>query len=485
MIEEIRIENFQSHKDTVLKLADGLNLITGPSDSGKTAVIRALRWVLYNEPLGDDFIRVGARRCRVGILLTNGYRVIRERSKKENRYLVVEPDGSQEIYTGFGTKVPAEVKDLHQMAKVALDNDLETTLNLDYQLIGPFLLNDSGSTKAKAIGQLTGVHVIDAAIKDIARDLRRTKDSMKQETSEVERINEKLLDYQDLPQLKEEINKESKLLSEIKEVYAKLQEYQSLKEQRDDLTEEERELNKVLNKLAHLKKVESLYQQIDKYNKERINLEELQQDWQQLTAALKKADKLLKKLSKLDKIEKNYQQSVQFLQKREKLIELQQKLQKSTAELEASKKILEQTDKLEQAEEALTQVLKLKEDLSTLNDIKQDLIEVDKELSKKQKALSKLPKIEKSQQLISQIGEVKERLDKLKELKEEQEENQKNLHTGQKCITEVNQRLESRLEDYKAKLRELNRCPVCFNRIETDTLEQIIDNYSVGGVESE
>lgn len=129
--------------------------------------------------------------------------------------------------------------------------------------------------------------------------------------------------------------------------------------------------------------------------------------------------------------------------------------------------------------------MKLKEDLSTLNDIKQDLIEVDKELSKKQKALSKLPKIEKSQQLISQIGEVKERLDKLKELKEEQEENQKNLHTGQKCITEVNQRLESRLEDYKAKLRELNRCPVCFNRIETDTLEQIIDNYSVGGVESE
>ncbi|MBM7623268.1 AAA family ATPase [Sporohalobacter salinus] len=485
MIEEIRIENFQSHQDTVLELDDGLNLITGPSDSGKSAIIRALRWVLYNEPLGDDFIRISSNQCRVGILLTSGYRVIRERSSKDNRYLVVDPDGKQEIYTGFGTKVPQEIKKLHQMSKVALDNDLETTLNLDYQLIGPFLLTDSGSTKAKAIGQLTGVHVIDSAIKDLARDLRRTKDNKKQELSEVERIDEKIINYQDLPKLKEEIDKKDKLLKQIKEVYTKLQEYRSLKEQWEDLVTEKTELNKVLNKLADLNRVESIYQQIKEYDSQRSNLQEINQDWQQVNRALKEVDKILKELSELDRIEKNYQQLVQFLQRRDKLIELQQNLQKSTEELTASKKILKETNKLDQIEKKLTQIVELRKELSTLKTVNENLSGVNKELHKKQQVLSKLPKIEKSQQLMLQIEKTKERLDKLKKLKQKEKENKKNWHKGQECIQEVNQSLKSQVKAYKTKLRELNRCPVCFSRIEADTLEQIIDNYSVGGIESE
>ena len=55
MIKKIQIQNFQSHKETTLKLDPGVNIIVGTTDSGKTSILRALRWVIWNRPSGDDF----------------------------------------------------------------------------------------------------------------------------------------------------------------------------------------------------------------------------------------------------------------------------------------------------------------------------------------------------------------------------------------------------------------------------------------------
>ena len=54
MITKIEIKNFQSHKDTMIDFDKGINSICGESDNGKTAIIRAIRWVIENRPLGTD-----------------------------------------------------------------------------------------------------------------------------------------------------------------------------------------------------------------------------------------------------------------------------------------------------------------------------------------------------------------------------------------------------------------------------------------------
>ena len=59
-ITKIRLENFQDHTDTVIELEPGINLITGSSDAGKSAALRALNFVLHNQPRGDAFIQLGA-----------------------------------------------------------------------------------------------------------------------------------------------------------------------------------------------------------------------------------------------------------------------------------------------------------------------------------------------------------------------------------------------------------------------------------------
>ena len=55
-IQEVTIEGYQSHTNSTFRLSPGLTVITGPSDAGKTAIIRALRWFAFNEPTGEAFL---------------------------------------------------------------------------------------------------------------------------------------------------------------------------------------------------------------------------------------------------------------------------------------------------------------------------------------------------------------------------------------------------------------------------------------------
>ena len=46
MIDKIKIENIQSHKNTELNLSNGINVIVGSSNNGKSAILRALYWAI-------------------------------------------------------------------------------------------------------------------------------------------------------------------------------------------------------------------------------------------------------------------------------------------------------------------------------------------------------------------------------------------------------------------------------------------------------
>ena len=59
VISSLTLENFQSHKESKIVFDKGLTVIIGQTDQGKSAIIRALKWVLYNEPRGTDFITAG------------------------------------------------------------------------------------------------------------------------------------------------------------------------------------------------------------------------------------------------------------------------------------------------------------------------------------------------------------------------------------------------------------------------------------------
>jgi len=60
VVEKITIKNFQSHEETELQFSSGVNVIVGSSDSGKSAILRALKWVVQNKPSGTAFFTEGS-----------------------------------------------------------------------------------------------------------------------------------------------------------------------------------------------------------------------------------------------------------------------------------------------------------------------------------------------------------------------------------------------------------------------------------------
>ncbi|HZK18111.1 MAG TPA: AAA family ATPase, partial [Clostridia bacterium] len=219
--KKIILENFQSHAFTEINLHKGLNVITGESDRGKSAVIRALNWLIYNEPRGADFIRAGERECRVTVYLEDGGSVQRERTPSLNRYIVNEPGVGPQVYEGFGTRVPEEVSKALGVGQVMLDDNLEVSLNISKQLDPPFLISEPGSLKSKSIGRLYNVHIIDGAVRDTVRDINDLQREDRRLAREIEDMDKELQKYENLPSLVKRLEKTQSLIEHLDELRSK------------------------------------------------------------------------------------------------------------------------------------------------------------------------------------------------------------------------------------------------------------------------
>lgn len=173
-ISRVEIHGFQSHDNTVIDFHDGLNIITGESSNGKTAIFRAILWVIDNSPSGNAFITNNRKKCSVRITFSDGTYIERGRTKSSTGYYDVF-DGTQvQHFEGFSNNIPIEVLNAHQMPKIPVTRNTDTHLNVITQLEKPFLLTDSVNEKAAAIGRITGTDIFDNAIK------RLTNKSMEQ-----------------------------------------------------------------------------------------------------------------------------------------------------------------------------------------------------------------------------------------------------------------------------------------------------------------
>lgn len=267
-IRKVVIENFQSHEYTELEYDPALNVIVGPSDQGKSAIIRAIKWVLFNEPRGAEFIRHGAKLARVTLMMGNGYNIVRERSASKNRYTVTDPEGNSSVYEGFGNEVPEEARKAHGISKVTIDTDSSVSLNLGEQLEGPFLISETGSVRARAIGRLTGVHIIDKAIRGCLIDLKRENQIADDGKKELDIIEENLKTYDDLEKLEKMIGESEKTAKLIEALINKVS---LLEKQRNSLRQIEYEINeteKAAKKTVNLDKTEAIINKL--YDKTRI-----------------------------------------------------------------------------------------------------------------------------------------------------------------------------------------------------------------------
>lgn len=160
MINRLEIKNFQAHKHSVLEFVQGLNVISGTSDNGKSSIIRAIKWAAMNRPGGFSFHTYGAKDGTEVTLTVDDRQVVRYKAGKESYY---EYEGIK--YQALRTDVPAEVGAVMDIDAVSIQSQHDPY----------FLLQDSPGEVAKKLNALSGLSIMDDTLGNLSAEIRKTK----------------------------------------------------------------------------------------------------------------------------------------------------------------------------------------------------------------------------------------------------------------------------------------------------------------------
>jgi len=215
-LTEIIIKNFQSHKHTVLPLTSGFNVIRGQTRSGKTAIIRALNWLLNNRPQGFKFkstFATPAQQTRVVIKTDSGSVIERIRDENANCYLLA------------GKKFEALKGDV---PKAIIDELNITDINFQTQHEGFFLLQDSAGDVARKFSKLVNLDIIDKCIKCVNKIIN-DYDSKKQVAEEyIEKSKDLLAPYASIDEQEKELTALEVQQAEYQNLKAEFEQLQTL-----------------------------------------------------------------------------------------------------------------------------------------------------------------------------------------------------------------------------------------------------------------
>lgn len=197
MIREIELINFQGHEHTVLTLDPGLNVITGPSDNGKSSVIRAVRWVLTNKPQGDSICRHDTTETRV-IIRTDNHVIERFRKGRDNCYVL---DG--ETFRAMRGGVPAEIITALNISPACLQSQHDIH----------YLINLSPGEAAKHVNELADLSEIDEAIKKANSLIGQSQNKRRHTEAEIESLDARLADSANLEAIGVMLNRMGKIVA--------------------------------------------------------------------------------------------------------------------------------------------------------------------------------------------------------------------------------------------------------------------------------
>jgi exonuclease SbcC len=162
-LESITLHNFQAHKDLTIAFSPTITTIKGATDKGKSAVLRALRWVCLNDTAGTDFIREGEKRALVKLKLDDGLliREITRAKSKDGSVNVYDFDGKE--FKAFGQGVPPDIA-----RSLALNE-----INFQGQHDSPFWFAETAGEVSRKLNSVIDLAIIDTALANIGSEVRR------------------------------------------------------------------------------------------------------------------------------------------------------------------------------------------------------------------------------------------------------------------------------------------------------------------------
>lgn len=289
-ITQVKLKNFQDHADTTIDFTNGINLIVGSSDAGKSAILRAINLVFHNNYKRDSYIRHGEKECSVSVKFSDGVEVTRIKGEDVNSYLLTDAEGNIHSFPKVGTGIPDEIK--KNLGNPPLD-DKKRPISYADQMSSLFLVDLSSSDLPRTLSELTGIQHLQTSAELLSKTARSYDRSIKDKKEKIEKLETELDNYsyvdKDLERIEDIVEKlkdvnsqieksnrarffieqNNKIFTEAKQIKVKLAKEKAFAELKDKFDELATLSKKVSRSTFYL----SEYQKIAKeYKKTKTNL---------------------------------------------------------------------------------------------------------------------------------------------------------------------------------------------------------------------
>lgn len=245
MFDKLKIKNFQSLKDVELELGH-ITVLCGPSNLGKSAVVRAVDCLTHNN-YTEAYMRKGSQSLRVS-LEEDGKSVQFNRDGKTSTYTT---NFLAPLYEKIAGGVPEDISKFLNMELLTID-DLSKDLNFSFQFDGPFLLDSSGFDVGKILGRLIQLESVVGATRQISNDSASTKRDIEHTIRLISEDELYLKENAHIIQRKEMADKLRDLSSECKVKEDRLSELNHLLKRISDLSNELETVSAKINILSDI-----------------------------------------------------------------------------------------------------------------------------------------------------------------------------------------------------------------------------------------
>lgn len=193
----VDVKDFQSIKSAHIEIPDGITVITGATNNGKSAILRAIEAALFN--LGDDsMVRAGCK--SYGVRINNGsHSMVYARSNVgKNEKSAYQFDGGT-VHKKVGRSQLEEVPKLFNIRDVRMNNGTKVKLNFWEQNEKPFLMDKTAGQMYEFMSMSSCERYSDI-LKTMLSDDKSLKSDISKTATEIDTyklINSKKQDFLD------------------------------------------------------------------------------------------------------------------------------------------------------------------------------------------------------------------------------------------------------------------------------------------------
>lgn len=242
---KVSVKNFQSIANAEIEV-DGLTVVTGKNNSGKSALLRAVNSVFTNA-LGSSFVRNGEDYCEVEIDFGKSETVRwRKGEKVKPTYWL---NGGDPIHSG--RNAPSELEQFGVLPIKA--NGREIWPQIAPQFTGQvFLIDLPGSVMAEMVADVDRVSDLNLALRKCEKDKRSNNSLLKIRNSDHAELKKEREKYDDLEDRVGEFSSLSLSRQHLKDLYERINKLVSLRNRYITYFSEVENLNSVAQEVSFL-----------------------------------------------------------------------------------------------------------------------------------------------------------------------------------------------------------------------------------------